>query len=796
METKIIGGKYVSLRVKLLAYVCLLFMFVFTAITVLMVHQTKLRSEERARLFASELKENFKLRTERQLNRTEDVVSGILFSLPGKMSTPADIVAVTEAALRVDTLLERVSVVMFADAQPNHGAYVVSAIRTADGTLSHEVLAADLTRTFMNRPCYKEALAQSEGCWSEPFMEEGIGHVPMMCYSRQMHDEEGNPLAMVMVHLPLSKLRLSMGTQKGYEGNFSVILSNLGYFIAHPDTTLTSQPTTYQEVAERKGGDTGILLQGNAMIAGQSGTDLRTIENKEYFISFSPLEGTSWSVASLIPYCSVVHNVKEFFLLMTIASFGFVFLFGILAYIYLKKKLTPLQGVTDAFYEMGQGNFDVESPRYDRNDEIGRLSTAFSRLKADLKQYVADLMHETREKQNFESKLDLARRIQTRHLPAPFNPKKYNSPLELETLFKSSSEMGGDFYDYVVHKGILYFVMCDISTKGLASSLMLTVLHSLFHIALRHSNKPSEIMSSLNNGVVISSDEEMFTTLMVGKLNLSSGEMELCSAGHTPPVLLQANGQADLFKMESNLPLGVIDNYEFQDASLQLRPGMGVLFYTSGLEESNNAEGMDFGRQRILSLLGESQAMSAREILDMLEQEVRQFMGEKQQTSDLTMMCMRWDAENAPHAIAAGQSEIRGGVVADVPAEYLRLTTGDDTIQRASAFVDAYCQRSPALAPLNFSLSLALEEALSSLIQHAYQGQEGKPVFLTMEVSNSRLEITLFDEGQSFNPLHAEPGEAPEKTEELGILLLRRLMDSVSYQRQGDKDVLTMVKNL
>lgn len=794
---KIMGKKkYVSLRVKLLAYVCLLFILVFTAITVLMVQQTKMRSEERARLFASELKENVKLRTERQMDQIENIVSGILYTLPGRMDKPGDMIAVSETALRLDTFLQGVSVVVYADGQPNHGAYVVSTMRTADGTLSHKVLAANLAKTFMNRSCYKEALAQPEGCWSEPFMEEGLDHVPMVCYSHQLQDGNGNSLAMVMAHLPLSKLRFSLGMQKGYEGNFSIILSDQGYFIAHPDTTLTSRPTTYQEFAERKGGDTGILAQGNAMIAGQSGTDLRKIEDKEFFVSFSPLEGSSWSVASLIPYSSVVHNVWKFFLLMSLVTFAFVFLFGILAYIYLRKKLTPLQGVTDAFYEMGQGNFDVESPRYDRNDEIGRLSTAFIHLKTELKQHVADLMHETREKQNIESELNLARRIQTRHLPAPFNPKKYNSPLELETLFKSSSEMGGDFYDYVVHKGILYFVMCDISTKGLASSLMLTVLHSLFHIALRHSNKPSEIMSSLNNGVVISSDEEMFTTLMVGKLNLSSGEMELCSAGHTPPVLLQANGQADLFKMESNLPLGVIDNYEFQDASLQLRPGMGVLFYTSGLEESNNAEGMDFGRQRILSLLGGSQTMSAREILDMLEQEVRQFVGEKQQTSDLTMMCMRWDAENAPHAIAARQSEIRSGVVADVPAEYLRLTTGDDTIQRASAFVDAYCQRSPALAPLNFSLSLALEEALSSLIQHAYQGQEGKPVFLTMEVSNSRLEITLSDEGQSFNPLHAEPGEAPEKTEELGILLLRRLMDSVSYQRQGDKDVLTMVKNL
>lgn len=91
--------KYVSLRVKLLAYVCLLFMFVFTAITVLMVQQTKMRSEERARLFASELKENVKLRTERQMGRIENIVSGILYSLPGRIDKPGDMIAVFRNSL-------------------------------------------------------------------------------------------------------------------------------------------------------------------------------------------------------------------------------------------------------------------------------------------------------------------------------------------------------------------------------------------------------------------------------------------------------------------------------------------------------------------------------------------------------------------------------------------------------------------------------------------------------------------------------------------------------------------------
>ena len=241
--------------------------------------------------------------------------------------------------------------------------------------------------------------------------------------------------------------------------------------------------------------------------------------------------------------------------------------------------------------------------------------------------------------------LEAARRIQMGLLPAPRELFAAEQRFTLEALLEPARTVGGDFYDcFMLDQHRLFFLVGDVSGKGLAASLFMALSKSLLKsIALRGAQDPAQIFNQANAEISRDNPESLFVTAFAGLLDARSGRLAFCSAGHEPPIACQP-GQAPQRIMDSGgPPLCVIRDFQYSSSALQLTTGGWLCAVTDGVTEAMNERGELYGSARLMETLRVVPAAAPQAIVTAVRDDVRRFAGAAEQSDDVTLLCVRWN---------------------------------------------------------------------------------------------------------------------------------------------------------
>ena len=276
-------------------------------------------------------------------------------------------------------------------------------------------------------------------------------------------------------------------------------------------------------------------------------------------------------------------------------------------------------------------------------DEIGLLANSIDYMETKIHSYVENLTQITAEREKIKTELSVASRIQTDSLPNVFPAFPDRTEFDIYASMDPAKEVGGDFYDFfLVDDDHLCLFIADVSGKGVPAALLMMSAKSIISNNANKSMSPAEILAVSNKEICSRNKEDMFITVWLGILEISTGRLVAANAGHEYPVLRDGNGSFEMVKDKHGVVIGGFEEVSFTDYELQLRSGSKLFLYTDGVPEATDADSNMFGEERLVAALNEDPGASPELLLNTVRKAVDGFVKEAEQFDDLTMMCLEY----------------------------------------------------------------------------------------------------------------------------------------------------------
>ena len=312
-----------------------------------------------------------------------------------------------------------------------------------------------------------------------------------------------------------------------------------------------------------------------------------------------------------------------------------------------RTLLQPLKQISDETVRFSEQGVKAEKTLREviRNrDEIGQLAASVDRMEEQIQDYVASITQITAEKERIRTELSLAKGIQADMLPHDFPPFPDRTEFDLYAAMTPARDVGGDFYDYfLVDDDHLGMVMADVSGKGIPAALFMMASKILLQNNAMLGKSPAEILTDVNAAICANNREEMFVTVWLGILEISTGRLTAANAGHEYPVLMRAGGAFELYKDKHGFVIGGMEGVKYTQYELQLNPGDRLFLYTDGVPEATDADKEQFGTDRMIAALNEAKDGSPEQVLKQVRLAVDGFVRDAEQFDDLTMLCLTYE---------------------------------------------------------------------------------------------------------------------------------------------------------
>ena len=418
-----------------------------------------------------------------------------------------------------------------------------------------------------------------------------------------------------------------------------------------------------------------------------------------------------------------------------------------------------------------------------RNQRRARLAEA--RLRAERHR------QEREERQRQAADLALARNIQRSSLPSVFPPYPRDLTIDLFADMVPARDVGGDFYDFFhVGPGRLAVLVADVSGKGVPAAMFMMKAKSILRELTLSMSDLGEIVAKANERLCEGNDADMFVTCWIGVLDEGTGELRYVNAGHNPPYLCRADGSLKPLAKVSGLFLGGMEGIRYKASTERLSPDDLLFLYTDGVTEANNVLGEFFGEARLEETLsghrglGLSRFMADKSVLMVpmalcrrVRGAVDAFAGKAAQFDDITLLALRY----------RGRPRV----------ERLELPVRLESVPLANAFAEKCLDDVGCPKAAKADLLVALDEITNNVAQ--YSGGSQMTVAVELARNPSVVRFTVSDDGQPWNPLeHLDPDITLSADERaiggLGILMVKKLMDDVSYAHDRGRNVLRFRK--
>ena len=618
---------------------------------------------------------------------------------------------------------------------PNKGRlYEPYAYQYGDKIYTEQVGGKD-DHDYTQHPVYHRMLVELKPFWSNPYKYQGATGVQLLTtYSYPLFDKRDSLIAIYGIDVSLTWLgdTLNMHHEKRHfhhhHSSFNMLLTKQGELVSSPPESMVSKKRCDNVVAlindirvKRE-----FINDNNITISVIEFYD-KYKEDDGYIYTLSMQDAPFWQVV-LVCYDDEVYGKLDTMRLYI----GLLMLFGFLLISFITHRTTL---------------------------NLIRLQ------QADM------------EKERIEGELRVAHEIQQSMLPKQYTPDADFPDLDIHGSLAPAREVGGDLFDFFIRDEKLFFCIGDVSGKGVPSSIIMAQTHALFRVVTLRISNPEHIMQMLNAMLCQNNESNMFVTFFIGILDLPTGRLRYCNAGHDRPVIV---GQGSI-DANPHLPLGVFADTKFTQQEMMLPTGTMIFLYTDGLTEAKNAARQQFGLERVMEALTEHDSCEA--LINHMTESVHHFVKGAEQSDDLTMLAIRYVKQK----------------YTDVLNETIELRNDIRETRQLSEFIKEVTRRLSMPTKLTHDIRLAVEEAVVNVMQYGYpEGQDGN-IIINIQSNGSQIKITITDNGMPFDPTEKEDADTTLSVEErpiggLGVHLIREMMDSINYERENGQNVLTLRK--
>ena len=508
--------------------------------------------------------------------------------------------------------------------------------------------ACDQGNDYVKDEWFKNAIASEKGYWTKPFFDNDNAKSPLVSYLLPIRDKNHRAVAVLGVDLSLSWLNekiqpmdtYNRETPKEWDAEYQVyyyMTDTAGTILIHPDAKRIVSKTIQPYIT--KGSD---KHRGHLTINDRR-EDKMVIDGEEVQVCSQVIKYTDWVISFVVP----TFYIRLFGYIAAGIAIAGILIGMLVVYFFgrrsIKREVKPLTLLAASADEVAKGNFQTPLPAINSHDEIHRLRDSFGNMQRSLVRYTEELRATTTQKASIESELKIAHDIQMSMLPKTFPPYPERNDIDIYGSLKAAKGVGGDLFDFYIRDEKLFFCIGDVSGKGVPASLFMAVTRSLFRNISAHVAIPSEIVRTLNNAMAEGNDTNMFVTVFVGVLDLANGLLRYCNAGHEAPLLV--GREVGALSCDPNLPIGVMQGYEYTQQEVSIDSGTTIFLYTDGLNEAENYEHAQFGDLRIWNLaklLLNEQRHQPKRMIDAMDNAVHTFVGDAEQSDDLTMLAIQY----------------------------------------------------------------------------------------------------------------------------------------------------------
>ncbi len=309
-----------------------------------------------------------------------------------------------------------------------------------------------------------------------------------------------------------------------------------------------------------------------------------------------------------------------------------------------KRIVKPLNTITRRISELNEGNLEFKMEgAYKTGDEVEELAQSFAAISHKTVEYMQKVVQVTAEKERIGTELALATQIQGAMLPHIFPAFPDRSEFDIFASMDPAKEVGGDFYDYfLIDNDHLGLVIADVSGKGVPAALFMMASKIILQSVAMMGHSPAEILARTNNAIYTNNEAEMFVTVWLGILELSTGKLTAANAGHEFPAIRQPGAPFELYKDRHGFVIGGMENVRYKEYQIQMEPGSKIFVYTDGVAEATNAEKELFGTERMIEALNTDPDATPEQILKNVRSSVDAFVKDAEQFDDLTMLCLEY----------------------------------------------------------------------------------------------------------------------------------------------------------
>ena len=513
------------------------------------------------------------------------------------------------------------------------------------------------------RPWYKQAVEKGTLIFTDVEIDAFTGDIGIVCAMPIYKD--GELAAVVGSDLFLTSMQESIQSSEE-NGGFLCVINGNGHVVFSPKTEGTFQVldvTNADDLRKDRNSELAAIVKD----ALKENTGVRAVEvdGKKYYMSGAPMTTVGWTLLYVIDqevidepanmmregYQKVQAETEEAYLSKMATAQGrtqgtLLFLTVLLcagALILGKKIVKPLNLITKKIAGLSETNLEFTmEDEFRTGDEIEVLAESFARLSHRTVEYVQEVKRVTAEKERIGTELQMANQIQESMLPSIFPAFPERSEFDIYATMDPAREVGGDFYDFfLIDPDHLCMVIADVSGKGVPAALFMMISKIIIQSCAMLGRGAGEILTKTNEALCSNNRMEMFVTVWLGILEISTGKLTASNAGHEYPAIL-TKGKFELLKDKHGLVIGGLAGINYKEYELQLKPGDKLFLYTDGVAEATRGGNELFGTRRMLDALNENPGADPETILRNVRKAVDRFVGNDEQFDDLTMMCFEY----------------------------------------------------------------------------------------------------------------------------------------------------------
>ncbi len=512
------------------------------------------------------------------------------------------------------------------------------------------------------RPWYTEAVREGKPVFTSIISDADTGKQALTCGVPVYTD--GILRGVAGAGLYLDTIREDVDNFHVGEKGYACIINNHGQILFSGSSKGELSVSEDMQADLRESPNVELKALARDAVSGKAGVSVINLDGQEYYVAYAPMDTVGWSYFTVLPeqevsepsrnlvselyrsnmeqrdfvrrsvFRSVIYMV---FLLLAIALFvAFIskkFAIKLAAPIVrLTKDVSTLEGDTLDF------SWDI-----DTGDEVQTLAKSFESMTGRMKQYIRDITAITAEKERIGAELSVATHIQASMLPSVFPPFPDRKEFELYAKMDPAKEVGGDFYDFfMVDHDHIALVIADVSGKGVPAALFMVIARTLIKNYAKSGMSVEDIFIKTSDQLCEGNGEGLFVTAWIGIIDLNTGVMTYCDAGHEYPYVLHADGSIEILKpLKKKLPLAAMEGIKYIPNEITLKKGDCLLLYTDGVLEATDADNRLYGPERLETVLTDKWADDTKTLLKDIRADVDDFVAGAPQFDDLTMLAFR-----------------------------------------------------------------------------------------------------------------------------------------------------------